>query len=247
MFSFLAPWLLCGSRDRRGSRGLRALGEGGAAAQGPPSDNGVTVYCLGGVPCPCRLQEARSSPGRTSRAVGRGLLGLGVRVVCAPCLEPPRHRGGIVAGLQPGTLGNVPLVLVPQFSGSFGTALIPLTHPFVSPHLKPLLSPRSRAGTAVQLHGSCSSVRSWEDGFPSRLWFGVGALDGIWLFITLPDLRDLRRRFCRARCRSQMAEPGSEAALGPAPQAGGSRASAQRTCRTLIAASVPTLVLVLKV
>lgn len=57
---------------------------------------GVTAYCLGDVPCPCRLQEARSSPGGgggTSWAAGRGLLGLGVLVVCAPCLEPPGQRG----------------------------------------------------------------------------------------------------------------------------------------------------------
>lgn len=31
--------------------------------------------------------------GGTSWAAGRGLLGLGVRLVWTPCLEPPRHRG----------------------------------------------------------------------------------------------------------------------------------------------------------
>lgn len=71
--SLLALWPLCGSGDRRGSPGLRALGEGGAAVRGLSSDNGVPVYCLGDVPCPCRLQEARPSPGRVR---GRaGLLG----------------------------------------------------------------------------------------------------------------------------------------------------------------------------
>lgn len=128
------------------------------------------------------------------------------------------NRGRAAAG---GTLGNVPSGPGAAFQCLIRRCPNPINSPLCFPHLKPLLSPRSRAGTAVQLHGSCSSARSWEDGFPSRLWFGVGALDGIWLFITLPDLRDLRRRFCRARCRSQMAEPGSESALGPALQAGG--------------------------
>lgn len=150
-------------------------------------------------------------------------------------------------GCSRGALGDVPSAPGAAFQCLSRRCPNPINSPLCFPHLKAFPSPRSRAGTAVQLPGSCSSARSCEDGFPSTLWFGVGALDGIWLFITLPDLRDLRRRFCRARCRSQMAEPGSEAALGLAPQAGGAEPSARRTCRTLIAASVPTLVLVLKV
>lgn len=124
--------------------------------------------------------------------------------------------GGSWPGCSRGPWGMSPLLLVPCLSVSFGAALILLTHPFVSPPPETLAQPSQpgrHCGTAARLLQLSP--------FPSRLWFGVGALDGIWLFITLPDLRDLRRRFCRARCRSQMAEPGSEAALGPALQAEG--------------------------
>lgn len=105
--------------------------------RGPRSDNGVTVYCLGDVPCPCRLQEARSSPegGLGERA---GLLG-GVSWgwVCEQFVHRAWSLRGSAGESWPGCSrepwGMSPLVLVPHFGVSLGAALIPLTHPFVFP------------------------------------------------------------------------------------------------------------------
>lgn len=91
----LPPCSVAAEREKGQTRVPRARGAGERWG-GPPSDNGVPVYCLGDVPCPCRLQEARSSP------VGRGGLGQRAELlggvswgwVCEEFVHRARSLGG---------------------------------------------------------------------------------------------------------------------------------------------------------
>lgn len=208
---------------------MGCYGKVGRPWQGPGFQTmAFSAYCLGEVERPCRLQEAPASRWGRARLLGGFCQGWALSAPCTvPGAQPRWHCHGLAAA------GDHP--------PGPGAVVQCHTRCCPNPINCPLCFP---IGILNQLYGaggcSCAALGwgcSRDAGFPSRLWFDVGALHGIWLSIALPALRGFG-----AGCG--WGSPRERSCPRPIRKPGG---ALQRTCKALIAASVPRLLLVSKV
>ena len=237
-------WGRCGVPSARGAHG--ALGEGGVAAAGPwLPDNGVHSLLCGRCGVSSRDPGSVCVPGAAELGCWGGLPGRACeRWAPARCPEPrpPRWCRWLLAWLPPGTSENFPSGPSAMFRCNVLCCPNPINSALCFPHLKSLIRSRSWAGRP------CCSCTAAAGAVPVT----VASLQGCGLvwersmgfgFLSHFQISGVEAGAAARRWRSL----GERSCPWPPLWSWGIGDSLQRTCKTLIAASVPRLTLVVKV